>query len=330
MDISISRFEELAMYPRLVIGPTIKSITISVDDIHSPFTSPDPEYPWINVRAVLASSAPNLQVFKIETYQPHDPLDFGARPEILSLYRSFNHLKILDARSVRMTSTELSHFATMNQLEKITLSIIDNEFSKFLLTPVSEDHFSNVRDIQIETEDVDLCTSFFRRSGFGKLQSLWIARRGLSPNWNIGPFLEVLGGQNQRFQSLTALSILNSSMFALDDINPTTDVTPITPTTLAHIFPLKLKELKIDLGGQVMLDDGCVADIGKAWPGLRVLKLPDRTEDILPNITLGGLLPLLSSCPALEKLAIRVDTKPAVMFGEVGDFDGGKNLHKLD
>jgi hypothetical protein len=95
-------------------------------------------------------------------------------------------------------------------------------------------------------------------------------------------------------------------------------------------FP-NISVLKVNLDGDIALDDGALRRIGESWPNLRVLRLFDQTMGTSSAVTImEGLLPLITACPQLEELTLRVNFTDIPTFAQLGDVIPARNLRRLN
>ena len=112
LTVNLQDFTGLAVFPRLVIGPNVRSVTVQVKDIYEDYgegsdDDSDDSMQWDNVAAVLAPYASTLTHFEmihVESYKSPE--------SIMDLYRSFQCLTALGG-AFGLTHDVFQHLATL-------------------------------------------------------------------------------------------------------------------------------------------------------------------------------------------------------------------------
>ncbi|KAG6839825.1 hypothetical protein C0991_011290 [Blastosporella zonata] len=320
---SADDFKDHAVYPRLIIGPRLTSIEIaafensnSVADGFEPISS----IPWKTIGRVLAEALSPIQVFKLDEYRTMDQwkLNTFVSEDATSLLSGFQSLKVLEALSLEVDHFTFLRFSTLPCLEELTISI-----SSVSITHVVRHHthcdqlFPALTKLYLSTSSLKPCAELIELPhAFERLTSLEI-RSGADDTSSLHHF----------FQSIQRNALLSRNLSFLKfkaDCYPWTPPSdthgPIDLDTIAPLLSLpNLSSLHLDAHSPVHLTNDDLPQMGKAWPRLEVLNLPDRTTYPPPRMTLVGLLPLLASCPSLRQMTLCVDaTQDVPSFAELG------------
>ena len=253
------------------------------------------------------------------------PLDLGTPSSIFELYCNFTHLEKLDARSIKVNSTMLSHFSRLPNLGVIITSVDLVELNHFLSTSASDSEFPSLRILGLETTHLDACSRLLKRPGFRQLKSLRIVRRRGDDFWDLKSFF----GSLEMHHSLLCLEKLCLQDFDMEWHRSNTEVrvSDITGDTLAPLSSFKnMVNIEINLDGCTDLNDADLLRISFEWPNLRILNLRERTTETIPLVTLAGLLSFVATFVKLESLSIRVN---AFNFAHMGDIVPNHNMHFL-
>ncbi len=96
-----------------------------------------------------------------------------------------------------------------------------------------------------------------------------------------------------------ALRTLTMSSKADDEI----DLPAIQPSLVSH----GLQHVEFSI--VIVMDDYALEQLALAWPRPSKLVLEGPCSEVIPSITLSGLLPLMKHCPELELLSITLDSR---------------------
>ncbi|KAG6810990.1 hypothetical protein H0H92_009530 [Tricholoma furcatifolium] len=316
-------FENHALYPRLIIGSRLSSIDLilfgklkarAIDGVeHSP------DIPWKTIGRVLTEASCTIHSFKVDEYRSEDQwqLKTYASPHFTSLLCSFHSLKVLEALSFDVDYSTLLRFSALSSLAELTISL-----SSATITQVVEHHmhcdqlFPSLRKLHLNTPCVEPCTRLLKLPhAFERLASLEI-------------YSDSTGSRDVRhlFQSIRNSAALSKNLSSLKvkiaflPWEPPCNVHPLDFATLTPLLSLpNLTTLHLETDSPVHLTNADLAKIGAAWHRLEVLNFPERTSRSTPSVTLTGLLPLLSACPHLQELTLRIDaTEDVSSFADLG------------
>lgn len=328
--IPLSGFDNQALYPRLILGPGLRSITIATK--HDITGRNLPTYAWDNVKATLMPLVSSLLTFVINATEEHissEPLDLGTPRDLMQVYRSFNRLTSLEAPSISIDCASLSYLATLPNLHTLSTSIDEEDFAQFVSTYGGPCEFPSLSTLTLRVADLYACTKLLRRSGFQQLKSLKISRSRWDAYWDVDRFFETFGTP----MLLPALSELAISTYVSGSIQPI-HLTIITAKTFTPLLPfINLSEIQLNLETIVHLDDDDLRSMSIAWPHLKILSVYERRTGALPSVTLGGIIALATACPKLEELTLRVDALSSSgipNFSQAGDFVPAEGLRFLD
>ncbi|KAG6877035.1 hypothetical protein C0993_010862 [Termitomyces sp. T159_Od127] len=309
-------FEGHAVYPRLIIGPKLTSIDLiafeksKIKVVNGLEIIPDG--PWRAIKRVLEEAGSPIQRFKVDEYRTEDhwKLNTFTPHDLISLLRSFQSLRVLEALSLNIDSSTLLHFSALPYLQELSVSL-----SPETITYVVEHHnhcdhfFPSLKKARLNTPNLEPCAELFKLPhAFECLTALEI-RGEAGARWDLHSFFQGIRKNASLSTNLTCLKL----WIAFFPWNPPLNTQAIDFGTIAPLlwFP-NLSSIHIEADCPVHLTNADLARMGAAWPRLEVLNFPERTSRSCPQVTLTGLLPLLTACPSLRELTLRVDASEDV------------------
>jgi hypothetical protein len=329
LTIDVRDFNDLALYPRLLIGPSLRYLFIKIkfpplDDVDN--------IPWANLKAVVEPYAPGLKAFQI--FSPDDAdghLDTVMRyarelPQpIIDLQQTFRDIVDLDITPLDLPHTIMHHISILPTLRKLNIVISFGEAS-FNLGSQSN-CFPVLNELDVGTNDLAaLGSSFIGAISSKQLETIRIREYNRTDPWDLTEFCYILGTHESHLQ-------MKEIAFLREDLEKWSQpryVSVIDPTTLGHLYALpQLTILKVTIDVAVDLTDDSLYEIVNVWHHLRVLRLFDRTIGTLPTLTMKGLLYLSSYLP-LEDITLRVDCTQKLSFSDNGSILPCPRLHRLN
>lgn len=309
-------FEGHAVYPRLIIGPRLTSIDLvafeksKIKVVNGLEVIPDG--PWRAIKRVLEEAGSPIQKFKIDEYRTEDhwKLNTFAPHDLISLLRTFQSLRVLEALSLDIDHSTLLHFSALPHLQELSVSL-----SPEVITYVVEHHnhrdhfFQSLKKVRLNTPSLEPCGELFKLPhAFECLTALEI-RGEAGTRWDLHSFFQGLRRNAPLSTNLTWLKLC----VAFFPWNPPPNTQAIDFATIAPLlwFP-NLSTVHVEADCPVHLTNADLARMGAAWPSLEVLNFPERSSRSRPQVTLTGLLPLLAACSSLRELTLRVDASEDV------------------
>ncbi|RDB17413.1 hypothetical protein Hypma_001757 [Hypsizygus marmoreus] len=327
LNIGIDEFYHQAVYPRLVIGPNLQSVDITVycawDD------KPIYDYPWDNIRKTLMQSSPPsaplaLTSFRIVAVMRESQISEGPHPDLLDLICRLQRLKVLSTPYIAFTNESFSRLASFLDLVELNVTITRDEITQYLSHRPHGTPFPALKRLSIRTDDLDLGGRLLELPGFRNLDSLSILRSTQNSMWRLDTFFDGLKARS---------SVLNLSSFSISAptegmLPQAANISPVTPRTIQPLLSFaNLANVTIGVDGVIEIDSDCLKRMAEAWPRLRSLTVDDRSQGTVPNITLTGLIPLAVSCPHLTDLCLRISALEDIPnFAQLGNVVPGNNL----
>ncbi|RDB17404.1 hypothetical protein Hypma_001758 [Hypsizygus marmoreus] len=299
INVGIDEFRDQAVYPQLIMGPNIRSIVITIQG------HPTDNYPWDNIRETLCKSptspsAPHaITSFKI--VMAANDAQFLPHPDLLHVICSLQRLQVLSIPHTALTHASLSELSTFSDLTELDVMVKGDEIMQYIQMGAKGMSFPALTRLQLRTDDLRACGRLLELPGFQKLDSLRIRRLTNNSVWDMDHFFDTIKVRN----SLTSLEISGPMLpWTLQGTN----ISPVTARTIEPLLSFtNLTKLFIDVDTFVQIDNECLKRMAEAWPRLQCLCLEDRSQGIVTNATLAGLIPLARSCQNLEELTLRVD-----------------------
>ena len=330
LDIFLLDFIDQAFYPRLVVGPMLRTVKIRVEaeDFRSDEVG---GHPWDNFAVVMKTIFPDITTFCIESVLQGEGLEYlGMPPDIATLYCDFQNLESLDTPCIVVTSNTLSCLAILPRLRSLNISMDASQISTFSSTRPAPVEFPSLVALCIDTNNLAVCSGLFRRPRLQHLLSLTVVqtnRVGVSHcYWNLDSFFHAVQTNLPDLEKLVIKKVNDPRILPSDQT-----VAHITRETLTPLLSLaNMSVLVIEIDVTVDLDDATIGRVAVAWPNLRVLRLFEITMGNIPKVTLGGLLPLAAACPRLEQLTLRVDATRIPSFAQTGNIVSANNLYRFD
>lgn len=310
LNVQVTAFQDFALYPRLIVGPVLKNITINwrgnmIQGFLGARSIAD------NMASVIQPAFSAITCFKIVYHDDHvndSGIDCGVEPDVMLLYRNLSSLQHFAARATYITSSVLIHLASLPGLKKLTICIHAEELAKFneAISPDRE-VFPSLVELSIETEGLTHVQELLARPGFSDFRTLTVAQNDAHDIWEVEPFLAVLA----RHAKLERIELFEPDFWGL----PPLGLSQVTERALTPLLSLPITILEIRLGGMVSLDDEFLARMAKAWPRLEVLELYERTMGTPPKATIHGFFTLVTSCPNLKRLSLRFNALNNILGG---------------
>ncbi|KAG6915340.1 hypothetical protein DXG01_012088 [Tephrocybe rancida] len=309
-------FDDQAIHSRLIVDPHLQRILINFRNFRGyGATSNDAEIlcdlPWDNIKMVLSSPKPalSLQEFSLsvclERNARHKILTFTST-DVSELVTSFPSMLKLDVLSLRVNYPTFTLLATLPKLPKLAISMFDDDLLE-LSSPIAKTTpFPCLEHLSLNIPNLASFAKLLSHSGtFPGLSSLEMYGSRTSTR-EISSLFRAIEKHVALSKKLEELKI----MLVWSPWDPSQCVVP--PIDLLTLEPLLsascLRVLVIKIDGIFELDNSALTNIGTALPYLQVFSLLERTKSnvTMPEITLMGLVPFLTSCPQLQTLTLRV------------------------
>ena len=315
ITVHLRDFAGLALYPRLVIGRNIRSVTVKVKSTHEydeedwdEEISDGSDHPtqWDNAVAVLVPYASRLTRFEVTR------LEFYRSSESMKdLYHSLRCLTVLKG-ALGMTHDVFQHLATLPCLESLGCTITSEELDQADFTGQA-DFFPCLSHLEIGINDLMAVSRFVQHISSRNLQTVLIREDSAASVWDLEMLFDALA-VSKSCTDLKELRVLRE-----EGKQNIPSFSHIGSEMLASLFPLsQLTVLEITIKLSVALDDEDLQNIVTAWPNLHTLclgKMP--MPPIPPRVTLEGLLHLTSRLP-LKEVGLSVDCTKVLNYAETG------------
>lgn len=314
VDLEGDSFDGLAIQPRLIIGPQIRSIRLRVlNDSLS----------WANATAMLRKAAPlDLSKFSLIGRAP-GTLSWS-EAESLELLSTLHSVRMLSIMGAFLTARAISLIATFPALEDLRLSVTETEMENY--APL-DNNFPAITKLEISSETVDACNLMLLKIQLRKFSSLAVTRIA-NNDWDVRSLFTVLRGCNSA-ASLEILHVRDDPLCLLTwEEDP--PAFKVDARILEHLDSFKhLCELRIQ-PCSVDLDDNDLMKLAKSLPHLRSLLF--YAQDNGPRCTFTGMQHLIQFCPKLESLTLCVDARQIPVFGTQpdGEYPLGLRLATLN
>ncbi|KAG6851900.1 hypothetical protein C0991_005171 [Blastosporella zonata] len=145
------------------------------------------------------------------------------------------------------------------------------------------------------------------------------------------PLFQAMQKNSALFERLKKLEVLAS----IDD-NPAPIISPTNFSTFEPLSSLcNLRVLILDITGLAEINDAGLERVGVTLPRLETFVLAETTKrgfGVMPPMTLGGIVPFLTSCPQLQRLSLSVNASspPLGDFSFTGELPRFPNLVVLN
>lgn len=337
-----------AVLPRLILGPSMESLDVMVGDkCGTALTA------WKNLRTIFAERSVDLKRVAIYIRRPPSSLSPTGSVEVsaplilwqeefaLSLL-AFHKLTSIDIGELYWNPTTLKFLSDLKTLRvlRVSLSIDPRNDEKAVVdeSVFDHNHFTNLDRLILLTPSLEaaLCKNITTSiKSNPSIHSLTLYETEPS-TVELQTFLEnafewheseTSTHQNSPpFSNLESLHIERNTNFGPGprSVPPApVDSHPyiIGPYTLTPLFNLKhLRRLKVNTARTSTMDNNSLRELGKALPKLDSLILMEYGTEAPPKITLLGFLHLLSACPSLKELALRLDARQMPSYVESKEF----------
>jgi len=301
-------FNDLAILPRLTIGPHIRTIKLGyLEDSFS----------WANLTAILRKAVPtNLSSFILTGVAS------WSEAESLELLLTLRGAKTLDTNYMFLTSRAISLIATFPALEDLKFSVTEQEMKDRNPSMVGNS-FQTITHLAIRSDTDNACQLMLMKIQSRTCRSLEL-RRTSHDSWNVEKLFLALHACSMA-SSLERLHVCNLQ-WGYKSFN-------IDSRALKHLHSFEqLRDLSVE-PSSVDLCDNDLLEFAKSLPQLRSLVfLEDYVLNNQPNCTFIGMQHVIQFCPNLQKLAICVDAREIPIFATQldGEYPVGFHLTTLD
>jgi hypothetical protein len=303
-------FNGIAIFPRLIIGPHIRTINLYLKDSFS----------WANLTAMLRKAVPmDLSSFMLRNVAPTPSWSEAESLELLSILRG---AKTLDTDSMFLTSRAISLLATFPALEDLKFSVTEQEMEDCTHSMVGNS-FRAITCLAIRSDTDNACQLMLMKIQSRTCRFLELCRTSHN-SWDVGKLFLALHACNMA-SSLESLHMCNRGVgYDSFDINV---------RALKHLHSFEqLRELSVD-PSSVDLCDNDLLEFAKSLPQLRSLVFSeDYVLNNLPNCTFIGMQHVIQFCPNLQHLTLCVDARQIPIFATQsdGEYPVGFHLTTLD
>ncbi|EDR10591.1 uncharacterized protein LACBIDRAFT_325353 [Laccaria bicolor S238N-H82] len=292
-------FKDLAIFPRLVIGPHIRTIKIDPRDSFS----------WANLTAVLKKAAPtDLSSFMLRRFDSTLSWSVAESLELLLILRG---AKTLDTGRMFLTSHAISLIATFPALEDLKFSVTEREMEGCTASMVGNS-FQTITSLAIRSDSDNACQMMLMQIQSRTCRSLELNRTSHDTSWDVGKLSLALHVCNMA-SSLESLHVCNDLWKDYGSFN-------INARALKHLHSFEqLRDLSVD-PSSVDLCDNDLLELAKSLPQLRSLVFSEHyVLNNQPNCTFIGMQHVIQFCPHLQKLDICVDARQIPIFATQPD-----------
>jgi hypothetical protein len=312
VDLEGNYFDGLAIQPRLIIGPQIRSIRLrTLSDSLS----------WVNVTAMLRKAAPlDLSSFSLLGYATTLSWSESESLELLSTLHGVGTLSIM---GTFLTTCAISLIATFPALEDLRLSVTETEMENY--APL-DNNFPAITNLEISSETIDACNLMLLKIQSRTFRSLTVTR--IANNyWDVGSLFMVLHGCNSA-ASLETLNVCEGPWYLSTSEELFSENPPafkVDARILEHLDSFEhLSELQIHPCSN-HLDDNDLMKLAQSLPRLRSLDFWSQNNG--PRCTFTGMQHLIRFCPKLERLTLCVDARQIPIFATQPDGEYPLGLH---
>ena len=231
LSVSLHDFLGLALYPRLIIGPNVRSVIVNFKTLDE---GGDHPIPWDNIAAILKPYASGLTRFGIVPVDGvYRPCRYSPEP-IMDLYHAFQCLTVLDTNPFNLKHDALQHLATLPRLQTLFCMVPPKELAQANLTGKA-DCFPSLARLEVDTADLVSFLVFFQHITSRNLRTVVIGEDSVVGAWDLKPLFETLAS-SKSCTNLDKLLILRQ-----DKVNwasSPSSCPEISSVTLASLFPL--------------------------------------------------------------------------------------------
>ncbi|KAF8218381.1 hypothetical protein K438DRAFT_25811 [Mycena galopus ATCC 62051] len=226
--------------------------------------------------------------------------------------RALRHLKTLTVPSLDCAAFD--HIARLPTFASLTLT---NQFPIITVAastnPPDGRLFGSLQSLSLTGTTIDVLSAIIAQVTQASIRNVWVSFPELTTSHVLVQLYAAIAASCSH-GSLTNLSLHYPSSF-----NPQT--ASAFSMSGSHLRPLfaytNITEVSLWAPAGFELDDAIVADMARAWPHIRRLKLSASDTHIQPTVTLGSLLYFARHCPTLAflHLALNATTIPKLQSG---------------
>jgi len=287
-------FNGLAIFPRLIIGPHIRTIKLAY--LKDSFS-------WAGLTAMLRKAVPtDLSSFILA--EVNSTLSWS-EAESLELLLILRDAKTLDINYMFLTSRAISLIATFPALENLKFSVTEQEMKDYTPSMVGNS-FQTITHLAVRSDSDNACQLMLMKIQSRTCRSLELLRTS-QDSWNVGKLFLTLQACNMAL-SLETLRVCSREWLGPKSFN-------INARALKHLHSFEqLRDLSVD-PSSVDLCDNDLLEFVKSLPQLRSLVFfEDYVLNNQPNCTFIGMQHVIQFCPNLQNLTICVDARQIPIF----------------
>lgn len=301
VDLDGDCFDGIAIHPRLIIGPQIKSIRLIVDDSLS----------WVNVTAMLRKAAP-LDLSSFTLFRFVTTVSWS-ESELLELLSTLHSVRTLSIIGVFLTTHAISLIAKFPALEDLQLSVTETEMENYA---PPDNNFPAIINLKIRSKTIEACNLMLLKIQSRTFRSLTVTRI-TDDDWDVRSLFMVLHGCNSA-ASLETLNVGISNWEASSAFKVDAKILEHL-NSFEHLCELRIQPCSFDL------DDNDLMKLAQSLPHLRLLLFCSRNDG--PRCTFTGMQHLIRFCPKLESLPFCVDARRIPIFASQPDGEYPLSLH---
>ncbi|KAF6751739.1 hypothetical protein DFP72DRAFT_1172138 [Ephemerocybe angulata] len=336
-----------AVLPRLILSPALEALDVLVGTEGEVALTA-----WSNLRLLFEERSVDLK--RVAVYmrparlgpgllqtpgQPTPPATGNIwQPEFAQALLSFQNMTSLDIGEIYWNPTTASFLSTLKSLQvlRVSVSLEPGTDEKDALTDAAslittQPHFPALTRLMLLTPSLQspICRLVLTSLKSNTLLHSLSVYETSSSTVELQTFLEETFTPNPDTTPHATGAPFHNLHHLHIERNPALGPGPKTafpllldshpfilgPYTLTPLHPLtSLRSLTLSPARTVLMDNTTLHDLSRAFPHLEALHLQEPTTESAPTITLLGLLHLLSGCPRLSALTLRLDARETPPF----------------
>ncbi|KAG6859944.1 hypothetical protein C0991_012397, partial [Blastosporella zonata] len=208
----------------------------------------------------------------------------------------------INALALQVQNPSFSLLASLQRLTTLAISVSSDDLLQFSKTAVGQySLFQLVETLDLYVPDMNAAVHLFNLPrSFESLTSLTLRNSDCFQR-DMLPLFRAMQKNSALCEHLKKLEVL-----ANDEETPAPIISPANFSTFEPLSSLcNLRVLIVDITGLAEINDAGLEWVGATLPRLETFVLAESTKrgfGEMPTMTLGGIVPFLTSCPQLQRL----------------------------
>jgi hypothetical protein len=297
LKIDMMAFRDLAIYPSLLIGPSVQRVALTTFRAENEDEFNDSIQ---NLESVGNICIPSLQEVDLNATLTID------NNHLRALFGRLSQVVRLNADHIVLDAHLLHKLLSLSTLKQLWFTIRGNQIQEFvhICNGKQKGLASRLEDIRIRTMGFRHCPKFLlliTGASLRRFEVIWTTDQpeNSASEVNSQDLASLLNEMVEGGYLPLQLTHFDMRLLVAGDL------TQISEMIKPLLSLVNLEVVNIALKGRLYIDNFLLQAIGNAWRKIRELHLCDAEYGSIPDITLLNVIELIGKCPCLTNLSIR-------------------------